>query len=129
VLVPALWRTAPTAHLGIDATAIEATWTPLVRASLHTRSRRFEVSMSWDVARVVPLSHYEIFVELEDGRKGVFDLKPYLDHGVFKELRNEGYFKEVSIEFGAVTWPNGQDIAPETLLAELEPGVPAEVQQ
>lgn len=59
--------------------------------------------MSWDVASVVPLSDYEIFVELEDGRKDFFDLKPYLDHGVFRDLRNEGYFKEVSIEFGAFT--------------------------
>ena len=83
--------------------------------------------MSWEVARVIPLSDCEIFVELEDGRKGVFDLKPYLDHGVFRELRDEGYFKQVGITVGAVTWPNGQDIAPETLLAELKPGGPAGV--
>jgi hypothetical protein len=32
-------------------------------------------------------------VEIDDGRKGIFDLKPYLDHGVFRELRNAHYFK------------------------------------
>jgi len=31
------------------------------------------------------------------------------------------YFNQVSILFGAVTWPNEQDIAPETLLAEMLP--------
>lgn len=77
--------------------------------------------MGWTVTRVVALTDYEIFVELDNGRKGVFDLKPYLDHGVFRELRSQGYFKQVGIAFDAVTWPHGQDIAPETLLAELMP--------
>ncbi len=77
--------------------------------------------MYWDVTLVKPLPEYRIYVELEDGRKGVFDLKPYLERGVMRELRNEQYFKRVGIQFGAVTWPNEQDIAPETLLAEMLP--------
>jgi len=77
--------------------------------------------MYWDVKTVKPLSGYRIYVEVEDGRKGIFDMKPYLDFGVFSELRNEHYFKQVGIQFGAVTWPNEQDIAPETLLADLQP--------
>jgi hypothetical protein len=77
--------------------------------------------MYWDAIRVKPLSDYRIYVEIEDGRKGVFDLKPYLDHGVFRELRDVHYFNQVGILFGAVTWPNEQDIAPETLLDELLP--------
>lgn len=77
--------------------------------------------MYWDVRVVKPLPDYRIYVEIEDGRKGVFDMKPYLDHGVFRELRNMHYFNQVSILFGAVTWPNEQDIAPETLIAELLP--------
>ena len=82
--------------------------------------------MYWDVKLVKPLSDYCIYVEIEDGQKGVFDMKPYLDHGVLRELRNLHYFNQVGIMFGAVTWPNEQDIAPETLIAELMPqGSPA----
>ena len=77
--------------------------------------------MYWDVKTVKPLPNYRIYVEIEDGRKGIFDLKPYLDRGVFRELRNVHYFNQVSILFGAVTWPNEQDIAPETLLEEMLP--------
>ncbi len=77
--------------------------------------------MYWDVKVVKPLPDYCIYVEIDDGRKGIFDLKPYLDHGVFRELRNVNYFNQVGILFGAVTWPNEQDIAPETLIAEMSP--------
>lgn len=76
--------------------------------------------MYWDVKKVKPLPDYKIYVEMEDGNKGIFDMTPYLDHGVFKELKNIDYFNQVYILFGAVTWPNEQDIAPETLIAEME---------
>lgn len=75
--------------------------------------------MYWDVKSVKPLPDYCIYVEVGDGRKGIFDLKPYLDKGVFRELQDIHYFNQVGIQFGAVTWPHEQDIAPETLLAEM----------
>ncbi len=77
--------------------------------------------MYCDVKVVKPLSDYCIYVEIENGKNGVFDLKPYLDHGAFRELLDIHYFNRVGILFGAVTWPNEQDIAPETLLAEMHP--------
>ena len=77
--------------------------------------------MFWNVKNVTPLPKYRIQVEIDDGRKGVFDVTPYLDHGVFTELRDVHYFNQVGIRFGAVTWPNEQDIAPETLIAEMVP--------
>jgi len=77
--------------------------------------------MYWDVKVVKPLPDYRLYVEIADGRRGIFDVKPYLDHGVFQELRNLAYFNQVSIVLGALTWPRQQDIAPETLLAEFVP--------
>lgn len=77
--------------------------------------------MYWDVKSVRPLPDYCIYVEIENGKKGIFDLKPYLDRGVFQELKDIYYFNQVGISFGAVTWPHEQDIAPETLLAEMIP--------
>ena len=77
--------------------------------------------MDWDVQTVKPLPEHRIAVELKDGRRGMFDLKPCLDRGIFRALKDPAYFQRVGIQFGAVTWPHGQDIAPETLLAELQP--------
>jgi hypothetical protein len=77
--------------------------------------------MYWDAKVVKPLSDYRIYVKIEDGRQGVFDMKPYLDRGVFRELKDEHYFNQVGILFGAVTWPHEQDIAPETLIEDMVP--------
>ena len=77
--------------------------------------------MYWDTKVVKPLPDYRIYVELENGQCGVFDLKPYLDRGMMRELCDERYFRQVGIVFGAVTWPHEQDIAPDTLLAGLVP--------
>lgn len=66
------------------------------------------------------LPNHLIQVEIEEGRRGVMDMKPYLHQGVFRELRQLHYFNQVGIVFGAVTWPHEQDIAPETLNSQLQ---------
>ena len=76
--------------------------------------------MYWDVKFVKPKPKYEIYVEIKDGRKGLFDMKPYLEKGIFKELKDVNYFNQVYVFFGAVTWPNEQDIAPETLVSGMK---------
>ncbi len=45
--------------------------------------------MYWDVQHVTPLSDYRLYVEIADGRRGIFDVTPYLGHGVFRELRSQ----------------------------------------
>jgi hypothetical protein len=77
--------------------------------------------MYWDVKTVKPLADYQLYVEIENGQQGIFDVKPYLDFGAFRELKNIHYFNQVDILFGAITWPHEQDIAPETLLKNLSP--------
>lgn len=77
--------------------------------------------MHWDVTRVRPLAGYRLYVELLDGTKGIFDVTPYLDKGDLRTLRDVHYFNQVDVVMGAVTWPDEQDIAPETLLSGLVP--------
>lgn len=54
----------------------------------------------------------------DDGSARKFDVKPYLEYGVFKELKDKSYFKRVRVAFGTVQWPNEQDISPDTLYLE-----------
>jgi hypothetical protein len=61
---------------------------------------------------------YSLDLEFNDGSVRRFDVKPYLEYGVFKELKDRSYFKKVKVAFGAVQWPNEQDISPETMYIE-----------
>jgi hypothetical protein len=56
----------------------------------------------------------------DDGVQGELDLEPLLDpfDGVFEPLRDQARFREVFVDSGGtIAWPNGADIAPETLYA------------
>ena len=37
------------------------------------------------VISVEPMADYKLKIELSNGRKGVFDVSPYIDKGVFKK--------------------------------------------
>ena len=64
---------------------------------------------------------YTLFVKLSDGRKGIFDVKPYLDKGIFVELKNIDYFKQVKPLFCGITWPHEQDFCVDTIELRLKP--------
>lgn len=62
--------------------------------------------------------NFTLLLKFNDGAIKVFDVKPYLEIGIFKELKKTEYFKEIKISFGTVEWKNGQDFSPETLYLE-----------
>ena len=45
------------------------------------------------VNAVVPKDDYKLEIIFSNGEIGVYDCAPLLDFGVFKELRDLGYFK------------------------------------
>lgn len=80
-------------------------------------------SMEWDidcqVLSVEATDHFSVIVQWSDGSFREYDLRPLLEDcgPFFGHLRNFEYFKQVRVsEFGdTVEWPEGQDIAPESL--------------
>ena len=72
------------------------------------------------VKNVTPLSDYRLRIHFTDETVGVFDCRPLLDFGVFDELRDECYFRQVRVELGTVVWPHEQDICPDTLYLDSE---------
>ncbi len=61
---------------------------------------------------------FSLDLKFNDGSVKRFDVRPYLDYEVFRELKDPNYFKQVSLAFGTVQWPHEQDISPETLYLE-----------
>ena len=73
------------------------------------------------VQAVQPLADYTLLLEFTNGEIRIFDMKPYLDKGIFSELRDHGYFNAVRSLLGSITWPRGQDLCPDTLYEESQP--------
>lgn len=67
------------------------------------------------VTNVQPIDNYQILFTYENGEKRKFDMKPYLDLGIFKELKELKMFNTVRPCFDSVAWANDADIDPETL--------------
>lgn len=67
------------------------------------------------IIEVKPLSDYQLFLTFENGEKRIFDMKPYLDKGIFKELKDEKKFRSVRVSFDSIEWSNQADIDPEVL--------------
>ena len=76
--------------------------------------------MDWDVTTVRALPDFTLEVDLADGRHGVFDLRPFLDRPGLQRLKDPAYFSQVGVRLGALTWPHDEDVAPDTLAANLK---------
>lgn len=76
--------------------------------------------MYWNVTTVDSPQHLVLKVKFEDGLEGFVRFK--LSHltGVFEALKDENYFKQVFIQYGAITWPGELDIAPDAMHAEIK---------
>jgi hypothetical protein len=58
---------------------------------------------------------FKIRVVFNDGVEGTIDFSDWLTGPVFEPLKDPSYFARFFVEGGTVTWPNGADIAPETI--------------
>ena len=72
-----------------------------------------------------PVENYKLKVVLSSGKQGIFDVAPYLDRGVFHELKDHDYFRRVKVAFGGVMWPHEQNFSADTIEFELREEVPS----
>ena len=72
------------------------------------------------VVGVAVIGDYQLRLLFDDGTAGDVDLSSMVWKGVFAPLRDPEYFAKVKVDTEATTvvWPNGADLAPETLYEE-----------
>ncbi len=67
------------------------------------------------VKKVKPIDDYKLLITFSNGDTRVFDAKPYLNKGIFKELKNVDLFNTVHVNFDTIEWDNEVDFDPEDL--------------
>lgn len=71
--------------------------------------------MYFAVIDVKPQNDYILLLTFENGEKRLFDMKPYLEIGVFSELKDINLFNTARTSFDTVEWVNEADFDPEVL--------------
>ena len=61
---------------------------------------------------------FTLSLTFDNNEKKTFDVKPYLEYGVFKELKDLSLFYSAKPFLGTVQWQNEQDFCPDTLYLE-----------
>ena len=77
----------------------------------------------WRLTKIKPLEDYKLEAEFIDGTHGLVDMKQLItsqNAGVFAKLRDVNAFNKVYIEYGAATWPDEIDLAPDNMYAEIK---------
>lgn len=72
------------------------------------------------VTRADYRGEYRIHLTFNDGTERTIDFSRWLEGSVFEPLKDADYFQRFFLDGGTVAWPNGADIAPETLYAHAK---------
>lgn len=70
-----------------------------------------------NILEIVPKENAILFVRMEDGRTGVFDVRPYLESEAFTALKDNREFERVRNGKYFVEWDCGADLSADTILA------------
>jgi hypothetical protein len=73
------------------------------------------------ILSVEPRDDFTLFLTFDNGKKGVFDVKPYLQSGsMFLPLKNLSLFKSVKVTDISIEWANGADLCPDCIYSETK---------
>jgi hypothetical protein len=66
------------------------------------------------ITSVLAQDNYQLGITFNNGERGVLDMKPYLDFGIFQKLKETVSFSNVSVAFDTVEWSDVEiDLDPE----------------
>lgn len=76
--------------------------------------------MYWDVEEVRPIAPRTLALRFADGLRGTLRIDKSFCTGVFSTLYEDSLVDEATIEHGVLVWPNGLDLAPDTMYHEIK---------
>jgi hypothetical protein len=72
------------------------------------------------VIAVYPQKDYFLDISFDNGEKGVLDMKPYLDFGIFSRIKTPEAFVKVKVSFDTLEWESGADLDPEFIYSKCK---------
>jgi hypothetical protein len=72
------------------------------------------------VRSITPQPDHLLFLVFENGESRIFDAKPYLERGVFQQIKHPGLFALPKVVSGSVEWPGEIDLSYDTLYLESQ---------
>jgi hypothetical protein len=73
-----------------------------------------------NIAEIILKENHMLYIKTEDGKAGLFDLKPYLESDVFAPLKNRTEFERVHNGKYFIEWDCGADLSADTIEARWE---------
>ena len=70
-----------------------------------------------NIAEIIPKDDYLLYIKSEDGKAGLFDIKPYLESEAFAPLKNRSEFERIHNGKYFIEWDCGADISVDTIQA------------
>ena len=67
------------------------------------------------ISNVTVEKEFLLKISTKDGRKGYFDVKPYLEYEAFQELKSPNSFKNIINGGYYIEWANGADLSADTI--------------
>jgi Protein of unknown function (DUF2442) len=67
------------------------------------------------IKQVTPQADFTLLLAFTNGEYRKFDVKPYLDKGVFVSLQQYEKFSQVHVSDGAIEWPDEIDLCADML--------------
>lgn len=74
-----------------------------------------------EVIDVKPIEDYQLLLTFDNKEKKIKDMKPYLNKGVFKKLKEKSVFNRVKISYGTICWDDEIDLCPDSLYETSKP--------
>ncbi len=72
-----------------------------------------ENEMYPSVTKVIYKDNYHVYVEFDNNECGILNMEPFLDFGVFSQIKDLNLFSKVRVSFDTIEWENGIDLDPQ----------------
>jgi len=68
-----------------------------------------------EVIKAEAIEDYKLKLTFDNGETKIKDMKPYLDKGIFKKLKDINVFNNVKIKYGTISWEDDIDMCADSL--------------